>query len=205
MCTRCAHKARSATSSMFKALFDDRKATHAAAYMLHLGGGSLGILKLMKLMYMAEKLSYHRYGEPLIGDEPYSLKDGPILSAVYDRAKGSVPPNSIWASLIKDRHGNEIALVDLANVLPALGSLSEADTSVMDAIWKKFGHMTGPQLRDYTHKFPEWENPLDKKVKRLSIRREKLLMSVGFSQEEAAELKKNLQEAAAIEAQFCAA
>jgi len=190
---------------MYKALFSDRKATHAAAYLLHRAGGSMTILKLMKLVYMAEKLSYHRHGDPLIGDEPFSLKDGPILSAVYDRAKGNLPEHSIWPTLIAPRVRNDVSLLDPQLNPDILGSLSDADVAVLDAIWRKFGKMTGAQLRDHTHKFPEWEDPIAKNVKRLTIKAEKLLMSVGFHADEAAEKHRELADQAKMQELLCTA
>ncbi len=38
-------------------MFNERKAAQAAAYLLHKAGGKLPLLKLMKLMYLAERLS----------------------------------------------------------------------------------------------------------------------------------------------------
>lgn len=185
-------------------LFSDRKAAHAAAYLLLLGGGAMGLLKLMKLIYMAEKLSYARYGDPLVGDTAFSLKDGPILSAVYDRAKGNVPAGSAWAVLINARRRNEITLRNPSISIDDLGGLSDADVEVLDAIWRKFGKMTAGQLRAYTHGFPEWEDPLAKNVKRLKIKLEKLLMSVGYQPEEAVERQKELEREARTQELLCA-
>lgn len=72
---------------MFNGLYDDRRAAQSVAFMLHLAGGSLEILKHTKLLYLSERLSYESYGEPLTGATPYALKNGPVLSEVYDRTK----------------------------------------------------------------------------------------------------------------------
>jgi hypothetical protein len=40
----------------------------------------LPVIKLIKLMYLAERLSLQRYGEPLTGDRLVSMPDGPVLS-----------------------------------------------------------------------------------------------------------------------------
>lgn len=184
---------------MLKSLFDDRKATHAAAYLLLLGGGAMSILKLMKLVYMAEKLSYARYGDPLTGDTPFSLKDGPILSAVYDRAKGNVPEGSIWPRFVNPRRGNVISIASPECRIEKLASLSDADIEVIDAIWRKFGKMTAWELRNYTHNFPEWEDPMRRNVRRLSIKPDRLLGSVGFGPQEAAERQKELERQARMQ------
>jgi uncharacterized phage-associated protein len=189
---------------MYKAPFSDRKATHAAAYLLLLAGGRMSMLKLMKLIYMAEKLSYARFGDPLVGDDPYSLKDGPILSAVYDRAKGKAPKGSVWHEFISPRDRNEISLVARPLDIEDLGSLSEADIGVLEAVWRKFGRLTPWEVRNYTHEFPEWEDPASKKKNRLPIKPEKLLQSVGYTPEEAAQRQKELEHEARAQRMFCA-
>ena len=46
-------------------LFDEKKAAQAAAYFLLRAGGRLEVLKLMKLLYLAERRSFEKYGEPM--------------------------------------------------------------------------------------------------------------------------------------------
>ena len=55
---------------MIKNLFNEKKAAQAAAYFLLRAGGPLTVLKLMKLLYLAERGSFERYGTPMIGDRP---------------------------------------------------------------------------------------------------------------------------------------
>ena len=49
-------------------LFQEPKAAQAAAFMLYKANGKLEVLKLMKLMYLAERESFARFGEGLTGD-----------------------------------------------------------------------------------------------------------------------------------------
>jgi len=44
-------------------LFQEPKAAQAAAFMLYRANGKLEVLKLMKLMYLAERESFARFGE----------------------------------------------------------------------------------------------------------------------------------------------
>ncbi|HTH08426.1 MAG TPA: Panacea domain-containing protein, partial [Acidovorax sp.] len=64
--------------------FNERKAAQAAACLLHKAGGSLSVLKLMKLMYLAERRSLKKYGDTITGDAFVSMPHGPVLSMTYN-------------------------------------------------------------------------------------------------------------------------
>lgn len=65
-------------------MFNVRKATQVAAYLIWKRGGTMSYLKLMKLMYLAEKDSLLRNEEFLTGSKLVSMPRGPVLSSVYD-------------------------------------------------------------------------------------------------------------------------
>lgn len=179
---------------MFLGLYDDQRAAQAAAFLLHLAGGQLEILKLTKLLYLSERLSYERYGEPLTGDEPYALKQGPVLSTIYDRTKKTDHLNATWRTWIKGRFGNNIVL-DHAIQDPSeeLLALSRADFKVMNATWADFGHMTASQLVNYTHnRCAEWSDPGNSSQK---IDPDTLLRKVGMKREDAAKQMEHLRQA----------
>ena len=70
---------------MLKNLFNEKKAAQAAAYFLFRAATPLSVLKLTKLLYLAERRSFERFGEPMIGENPVSMPHGPVLSTTYDR------------------------------------------------------------------------------------------------------------------------
>ena len=73
---------------MLKHLFNEQKAAQAAAYFLFRSGKPLSVLKLMKLLYLAERRSFQKFGEPMIGDVLVSMDHGPVLSRTYNHIKG---------------------------------------------------------------------------------------------------------------------
>src|SRR5674476_520662 len=94
-------------------LFDERKAAQAAACLLHKAGGKLPLLKLMKLLYLSERLSLQRYGDTITGDSFASLPHGPVLSMSYDHMNGALPSKEGgWDTWIADRDDNGLALRD---------------------------------------------------------------------------------------------
>ena len=72
-------------------MYDERRAAEAAAYLLHRAGGTMPIDKLMALLYLAERLSLQRYGEPLTGDRLVSMPHGPVLAETYALATRRIP------------------------------------------------------------------------------------------------------------------
>ena len=125
-------------------LFNERKTAQAAAYLLHRAGGRLPLLKLVKLMYLAERLSLKTYGEPLTGDSLVSMDHGPVLSRTYDQMKGSVRcVEGGWDTWISDRADNDLALKDASMIRDPerdLLALSEGDLETLESVWSAFGH-----------------------------------------------------------------
>lgn len=59
-----------------------------AAFFLYRNGNRLSILKLMKLLYLADRESLARFGSPLSYDRFASLPHGPVLSQTLDYING---------------------------------------------------------------------------------------------------------------------
>ena len=147
-------------------MFCERKAAQIAAYLLNKANGSMPHLKLMKLMYLADRLCYERYERSMSNDDAVSMDYGPVLSKTYNLMKGETESAS-WSSYISPIKNNEISLVaDISSssldgeiFFFKLGKLSRADVKVLDEVYSMYEHMTQFDLSDYTHEFPEWQNP----------------------------------------------
>jgi uncharacterized phage-associated protein len=172
-------------------LFDERKAAEAAAFLLFKAGGKLPLIKLVKLLYLAERLSLRRHGEPLTGDRLVSMPNGPVLSMTYDHINGALPSRTGgWDSWIADRAGHEVALADASKLRSPeqdLLRLSDSDLEVLADVWAEFGHWDRWKLVEYTHSdaCPEWEDPEGSSQ---PISYERLFEKLGFSVEQAAAL-----------------
>lgn len=179
----------------FSNLFDVRRTAQAAAFLLHRAGGTLYLIKLIKLLYLAERESLKRFGEPITGDSLVSMPHGPVLSQTLDLINGAVesPP---WDDLISDRAGRLIALRDpnaVTDPTRELLELSESDVEVLDAVWAQFGAMDRWDLVRYTHSqaIPEWEDPEGSST---PITYKSLFAAVGYSPDQVAALTSRLRE-----------
>jgi len=136
--------------------FDEEKATQMAAYLLTKSKGAMPYLKLIKLLYIADREALRRWGYPLTGDRYASLDHGPVVSQIMDLIKhGPVWPGSKhWVKYIETRK----EFVRLRK-RPPFDLLSEATRSLLDEIYEKYCRLDRWVLRDLVHEFPEWKDP----------------------------------------------
>lgn len=163
--------------------YSEKRAAQIAAFFIFKGGGRMEILKLIKLMYFAERESFRRYGESMTGDIYFSLDHGPILSKTLDHINNLVDSEpGGWESWIQDREDHFVSLKRAGDPTENLDLLSDADLEVLDVTWKQFGGYTAGQLRTKSHEIcEEWEDP---NGSRLPISIFRILKCVGYSDPE---------------------
>ena len=167
----------------------EEKAAQAAALFLLKAGGPMPHLKLMKLLYIADRESYRRCGSPITGDVMVSMPHGPVLSRTYDLMKGAASGG--WVRYVRRVNQYAVTLADGITEETFLGKLSQGDRWVIDDIWERYGRMNQWELRDLTHTFPEWEDP---RGSSRPIERYTLFRALGMSHEEAETLVEHCEE-----------
>lgn len=180
--------------------YNEKKAAQVAAFFLHRANGQMPILKLMKLMYLAERSSYQEFGEPIIGDKLVSMDHGPVLSVTYQHINGEL--HSVeggWDTWVSGRENYDVSLVDASCIRTPgqdLLELCDGDIEVMEKTWQEFGHMTKWQIRDYTHAHcPEWQDPHGSMI---PMEFEQFFKALDFNDEQAKELKERVVSASAL-------
>ena len=159
--------------------FDERKAAQAASLLLERHDGRMPYIKLIKLLYLADREALIETGLPITGDRFVSMKYGPVLSHVLDLIKEPNPAeDSVWHSYIA-REGYDAVLVGP----PASDQLSEYDEDVLRSIFDSCGHEKWPDVVTRTHALPEWTDPGGSVSQ---IEPEDILRFAGFSDEEVA-------------------
>jgi len=142
---------------MYPALigFKSKKAAQLSAYFANKNGGRIEKLKLIKLIYLAERLFIERYGQPMLYDELYSLKHGPICSSTLNGINGRLN-DDYWDKYLT-REGREVFSPKSLDV-EHLDQLSRAEREAADDTFESFGWMTASEIRNYTHKnCPEYQ------------------------------------------------
>jgi uncharacterized phage-associated protein len=135
--------------------FNEIKATQAAAYFLKVRGGRMHYLKLIKLLYLADREALLRWGIPLTTDRHVSMEHGPVVSRIYSLITEEIPKPT-WSEFISAPLGEYE--VELRKEAP-IGALSRAEENLLREIFEKYGHWNRWKLVDYLHTLPEWKNP----------------------------------------------
>lgn len=174
-------------------MFNERKAAQAAAWFLRQAGGRMPHLKLMKLMYLADRAALDEFGFSLTGDRAVSMPHGPVLSMTLNLVNGDIESGEDgWESWISDRADHEVGLRERPAGQDELDQISAADVDILAQVWRQFGHMGKWQIRDYTHDHcPEWEDP-EGSSKPISF--ERIFTALGRSAEDAALLAERIAE-----------
>ena len=131
--------------------FDFEKSLQAAAYLLQLEEGRMPYLRLLKLMYIAERELLAQTATPLTGDIYKATEHGPVLSHILDLIRGKGSRSAEWEGFIK-RSGYAVKLV----VGPGRGRLSGDVIDKLAEISERYRERGHWELRDLTHEFPEW-------------------------------------------------
>jgi len=136
--------------------FDEAKATQAAAYFLRLRGGQIHYIKLIKLLYLADREALLRWGSPITTDRHVSMDNGPVTSRILNLITDD-RPKPIWEKYISAPMGDyEVKLVQEAPT----DRLSRAEEKLMHEIFDKYGHWNRWDLiHKVMHKLPEWSKP----------------------------------------------
>jgi uncharacterized phage-associated protein len=140
--------------------FDVSKAAQAVAFFALKAGGRINVLKLSKLVYLAEREFMSRHDTPMFYDKLVSMPDGPVASITLNLINGNLE-DAKWASYVSRRVGYDICAAT-GITLSSLDNLSRADLSVLGDLWQQFGEFDKYQLRDWTHvkaNIPEWNDP----------------------------------------------
>lgn len=170
--------------------YDVTKAAQAVAYLALKAGGKINVLKLSKLLYLAEREFMSLYDEPMFFDRLVSMPDGPVVSITLNLINGNAE-DEVWQQYVAPRQGYDVAATKEFSA-DDFEDLSLADREVLDNLWAKFGGFDKYKLRDWTHKkenIPEWEDPSGSSY---SISHAKVFESLG--KDDAGELVRQIEE-----------
>ena len=136
-------------------VFEERKSAQAAARLLVAHGGSMPYIKLIKLLYLADRESLIGSGYPITGARLVSMDKGPVLSEVLDLMTREQDGESAWHRYVSHPDRFEVSL----DAAPEADELSEYEIAILDGVFDRFGRMDRWDLVRHTHTLPEWADP----------------------------------------------
>jgi uncharacterized phage-associated protein len=172
-------------------MFSESVVTQMAAYLLKKRGNRMAYIKLIKLLYLAERKAVAKWGEPISGDHFVSMPHGPVLSQTYELIKSQPSPNEVspWHDLIKEEDNYEVSL---SRNIEDFDELSQAEMRILDEVYAQYGTMNRFQIRDFTHDYcQEWEDPYGSAF---PITLESILRAMGRDEQQVKALTKLNQE-----------
>lgn len=121
--------------------------------------GKCDKLKIIKLIYLADKYHLAKYGRTITNDDYYAMEYGPVATTAkdvlsFDKQLISSKEREYAEQLIK--HSGKFDFEANKNVNVDIDTLSETDKEVLNFVINKFGKMKSDELVKYTHKYPEW-------------------------------------------------
>jgi uncharacterized phage-associated protein len=174
--------------------FNEARATQAAAYILKLRGGRMKYIKLLKLLYLADRKAFLERGRTITTDCYVSMEHGPVLSITYNLIGGTHrQTDHTWERTISAAEDFDVKLNDPEGEI-FIDQLSCADLETIDSIYAQFGHWNRWRLIDEVmHKLPEWKNPGNSMI---PIRYREILEAGEISPEDQALIEEQLDNLA---------
>lgn len=131
---------------------DAEKAIQAVGVLLRREGKRAGRLRLLKLLYIADRLSLKETGcQILLGSRIVAMKHGPLHSRVLDLLNGDHPAAPIWSKYFRTA-GRWVVLAHE----PPVGKLSRYEVELLNRVVDERQHLGDWDVADETHGFAEW-------------------------------------------------
>lgn len=177
-------------------MFNEAKTAQMAAYLLRKTGGRMNYMKLLKLLYLADRESMKQTGDSMSHDLFYSLPYGPVLSRTLELLQGQ--PGASWQQLIaKHDYDAELAPAGRDTATDDLDELSPRNCTILDQVFAQFGGMSERQLVDWTHNHcDEWADPhgSNRPIRSLDI-----FQALGWPEPQAREMAQAFDERRCLE------
>ncbi|MFN0093708.1 MAG: type II toxin-antitoxin system antitoxin SocA domain-containing protein [Dehalococcoidia bacterium] len=159
-------------------VFDEEKATEAAAYLLELAGGTLDAAMLMNLLYLADRQSLIETGMTITGGQMIVTDYGAGLVEIVDLIHGTKRA-ATWNATIATTMDRG---VELASPRADYRRLARFDTQTLAELWAKYApqctHLTPDVLNLVEFHDCQRESPI--------VDHRLILRGAGFDEEDIA-------------------
>jgi uncharacterized phage-associated protein len=112
----------------------------------------MNYMRLLKLLYIADRESLRECGRPITGDRTVAMKRGPVLSGTLNLIKGEHGESHLWQDFF-EKQDYRVQL--LKN--PDISELSKFEIRLLQRIADKYRLFDEWDLVEETHTFSEWE------------------------------------------------
>lgn len=168
-------------------MFNATKILQEIIYLLHMNNDRMNLLKLMKELYLIDRLSISERDTSVSGDSFYSMPHGPILSATLNLLN-SLTHNSFgeYLEAIETKRFPDISIKKTID----FDLLSEKEKEYIQNISDSFKNFSAKEIENYTHELPEWEDPKGSSKK---IKFRDIMKALGSTESEIQEAKEEYE------------
>jgi uncharacterized phage-associated protein len=133
--------------------FNIQKTIQAIAALLHFHESKeMSYLRMLKLLYLADRESLKETGRPITGDRVVAMEHGPVLSSVYDLIKGEHTGWAEWSKFL----GKKGYLVELLQD-PGNGALSKYEIGKLRELAGRYAEQNDWDIVEIVHELEEWK------------------------------------------------
>ncbi|MCA9161798.1 MAG: SocA family protein [Planctomycetales bacterium] len=132
--------------------FDLKKAIQATSVLLkEHEREQMEYLRLLKLLYIAERETIRETGRPIIGSRYVAMKNGPLHSRVYDLIKGEDIGSPDWGKFFRT------VSIEIEQIEPAdVDALSRFEIRKLKEVHDRYRNVDTWALVEETHALDEW-------------------------------------------------
>ncbi|MDZ7723235.1 MAG: hypothetical protein U5R06_10630 [candidate division KSB1 bacterium] len=126
------------------------KALQTTAVLIRLNHGKENISKLLTLLYLAEREALLHWGFPLLFEDLYLTKRGPIVGGISDRLSAGCHDD--WNEYLRTDNEDVILIKN-----PGTDELSMAEWSLLRRIYKQHENMDSRAMMPFIRNLPEYK------------------------------------------------
>ena len=169
---------------------DSRRAVQAAGVLLRFANGRMDYMRLLKLLYIADRESVRQTGVPVVGGRTVAMNRGPLHSVVYnwvkpeDTTRWFTGPadhegQQLWTKFIGTHLDKSAGIYDVELIGdPGDGALSDCQVALLNAVSEEHVGRHTLDIVEETHEFPEFRKCFEQDTSR-PIPWEAILEAVG--------------------------
>ena len=155
-----------------------QKLIEAAGVLLNLQQTkSMEYLRLLKLLYIANRECLKETGQPVVGGRQVAMRFGPVPSAALDLIKGRETASPEWSEYIETQGYNVRLIRD-----PGRLHLTKHEVGKLVEISEQRSNRSEWELVDETHGFDEYKLHLPPEGRALEIPWEDIARAVGLGE-----------------------
>lgn len=169
--------------------FETEKAVQAAGVLLGAHPGQqMSSLRLVKLLYLADRENLKTVARPIIGNPVVAKADGPAHGELSSIINGEHPDEGLWSQFIH-QDGYLVRLVDDPGVL----DLSQQEIQTLNSVAQSHCTSNDWDLVELTRELPEWKkNYVEKETRPIPI--DDILDAVGWSADDKAAILEEIAD-----------